>query len=140
MERVAGYCGFCEIRRNRDKGTLELFRSYDWPGNIRELQNVVEKSVIVSSGDVFCVDEAWLSTETRRAQQFSLPWSREIRILGNLTKSTAALLLPAEFSIFELWRVVLWLFVARKTNRHTKRCPNERVYYVEGEREFRRQT
>ncbi len=35
-----------------DKRTLELFRSYDWPGNIRELQNVVERSVIVSSGDV----------------------------------------------------------------------------------------
>jgi transcriptional regulator with GAF, ATPase, and Fis domain len=47
-----------------DKRTLELFRSYDWPGNIRELQNVVERSVIVSSGDVFCIDEAWLSTDS----------------------------------------------------------------------------
>jgi len=46
-----------------DKRTLELFRSYDWPGNIRELQNVVERSVIVSSGDVFCIDESWLSTD-----------------------------------------------------------------------------
>ena len=40
---------------------MELLESYDWPGNIRELQNVVERSVIVSSGDVFRVDEAWLS-------------------------------------------------------------------------------
>jgi PAS domain S-box-containing protein len=46
-----------------DKRTLELFRSYDWPGNIRELQNVVERSVILSSDDVFCVDEAWLSSD-----------------------------------------------------------------------------
>jgi PAS domain S-box-containing protein len=46
-----------------DKRTLELFRSYDWPGNIRELQNVVERSVILSSVDVFCVDEAWLSSD-----------------------------------------------------------------------------
>jgi transcriptional regulator with GAF, ATPase, and Fis domain len=45
-----------------DKRTVELFRSYDWPGNVRELQNVVERSVIVSPNDVFCVDEAWLST------------------------------------------------------------------------------
>jgi PAS domain S-box-containing protein len=45
-----------------DKRTVELFRSYDWPGNVRELQNVVERSVIVSPDDVFCVDEAWLST------------------------------------------------------------------------------
>jgi transcriptional regulator with PAS, ATPase and Fis domain len=46
-----------------DKRTIELLRSYDWPGNVRELQNVVERSVIVSLEDVFCVDEAWLSTD-----------------------------------------------------------------------------
>ena len=44
--------------------TLELFQSYDWPGNIRELQNVVERSVIVSPGDIFSVDESWLSKES----------------------------------------------------------------------------
>jgi PAS domain S-box-containing protein len=47
--------------RSIDKKTLDLLQSYDWPGNIRELQNVVERSVIVSSGDVFSVDELWLS-------------------------------------------------------------------------------
>jgi PAS domain S-box-containing protein len=47
-----------------DRRTLELFRDYDWPGNIRELQNVVERSVILSSDDVFCVDEAWLLSKT----------------------------------------------------------------------------
>jgi transcriptional regulator with GAF, ATPase, and Fis domain len=45
-----------------DKRTVELFKSYDWPGNVRELQNVVERSAIVSPDDVFCVDEAWLTT------------------------------------------------------------------------------
>jgi PAS domain S-box-containing protein len=49
-----------------DKRTMELFRSYDWPGNVRELQNVVERSVIISPDDVFCVDEAWLSTDTAK--------------------------------------------------------------------------
>jgi PAS domain S-box-containing protein len=49
-----------------DKRTLELFRSYPWPGNIRELQNVVERSVIVSSDGVFSVDAAWLSKDPRR--------------------------------------------------------------------------
>ncbi len=53
-----------------DKRTVELFRSYPWPGNIRELQNVVERSVIVSSDRVFCVDEAWLS---RGSRQVGLP-------------------------------------------------------------------
>src|SRR6185312_13478500 len=50
--------------RSIDKKTLELFQSYDWPGNIRELQNVIERSVIVSSGDVFSIDESWLSKES----------------------------------------------------------------------------
>jgi formate hydrogenlyase transcriptional activator len=40
--------------------TLELFQSYAWPGNIRELQNVVERAVLLSDGGVFEVDEAWL--------------------------------------------------------------------------------
>jgi PAS domain S-box-containing protein len=44
-----------------DKRTLELLHSYEWPGNIRELQNVIERSVILSSDGVFSVDESWLS-------------------------------------------------------------------------------
>ncbi len=57
-----------------DKRTVELFRSYPWPGNIRELQNVVERSVIVSSDGVFSVDAAWLSRDSRR---LSLPQQPE---------------------------------------------------------------
>jgi transcriptional regulator with GAF, ATPase, and Fis domain len=47
-----------------DKKTLELLQSYAWPGNIRELQNVIERSLILSSGEVLTVDELWLSKET----------------------------------------------------------------------------
>lgn len=47
--------------RSIDKKTLDLLRSYDWPGNIRELQNVIERSVILSPGNVLSVDELWLS-------------------------------------------------------------------------------
>ena len=49
-----------------DKRTLELLQNYDWPGNIRELQNVIERSVILNSGDVFAVDESWLSKQPAR--------------------------------------------------------------------------
>jgi PAS domain S-box-containing protein len=49
-----------------DKKTLELLQSYDWPGNIRELQNIIERSVILSSGEVLSVDELWLSKEASR--------------------------------------------------------------------------
>jgi formate hydrogenlyase transcriptional activator len=44
--------------------TLELLQSYPWPGNIRELQNVIERSVIVCDTETFSVDESWLSRET----------------------------------------------------------------------------
>jgi PAS domain S-box-containing protein len=50
--------------RSIDKKALALLRSYDWPGNIRELQNIIERSVTLSSGEVFSVDESWLSKET----------------------------------------------------------------------------
>jgi PAS domain S-box-containing protein len=49
--------------RSIDKKTLDLLQSYDWPGNIRELQNVIERSVILSAGEVFSVDELWLPKE-----------------------------------------------------------------------------
>ena len=44
-----------------DKKTLRLLESYYWPGNIRELQNVIERSVIVCETTNFSVDESWLS-------------------------------------------------------------------------------
>jgi DNA-binding NtrC family response regulator len=50
--------------RGIDKKSMDLLLSYPWPGNIRELQNVVERSVILSSGDVFSVDGLWLSKQS----------------------------------------------------------------------------
>src|SRR6266403_1736031 len=43
-----------------NKKTLELLQSYPWPGNIRELQNVIERSVIVCETEIFSIDESWL--------------------------------------------------------------------------------
>jgi transcriptional regulator with GAF, ATPase, and Fis domain len=65
VHRFAGKVG--KRFRRIDSRTLELFRSYDWPGNIRELQNIVERSVIVSTDDVFCVDETWPSSDSSLA-------------------------------------------------------------------------
>ena len=52
--------------RSIDKKTLDLLQKYDWPGNIRELQNVIERSVILNSGEVFAVDESWVSKQPAR--------------------------------------------------------------------------
>ena len=43
-----------------NKKTLELLQSYPWPGNIRELQNVIERSMILCETDIFSIDENWL--------------------------------------------------------------------------------
>jgi formate hydrogenlyase transcriptional activator len=47
--------------RKIDKKTLALCESYDWPGNIRELQNIIERSVILCNGDTFWIDETLLA-------------------------------------------------------------------------------
>jgi formate hydrogenlyase transcriptional activator len=49
--------------RKIDKKTFELCRKYYWPGNIRELQNIIERSVILCSGDTFWIEDAWLSIQ-----------------------------------------------------------------------------
>jgi PAS domain S-box-containing protein len=51
--------------RRIEKKSMDRLQSYPWPGNIRELQNVIERSVIVCDTEDFSVDECWLSHERR---------------------------------------------------------------------------
>jgi transcriptional regulator with PAS, ATPase and Fis domain len=59
IKRYAAKAG--KIIRSVDKETTQLFKSYSWPGNIRELQNIIERSIIVCENEVFSVDESWLT-------------------------------------------------------------------------------
>jgi formate hydrogenlyase transcriptional activator len=36
--------------------TIEALQRYPWPGNVRELRNIIERSVILSSGDILNID------------------------------------------------------------------------------------
>jgi PAS domain S-box-containing protein len=56
-----------------NKMTMELLQSYPWPGNIRELQNVIERSVIVCDTENFSVDESWLSRQPLRSRPKNQP-------------------------------------------------------------------
>ena len=60
------------------KSALDSLQSYSWPGNIRELQNVIERSLIVCETDEFTIDQSWLSggpMPTRSADQASIETS-----------------------------------------------------------------
>jgi DNA-binding NtrC family response regulator len=46
-----------------DRGRFDFPNVEARSGNIRELQNSVERSVILCSGDTFSIDEAWLSIQ-----------------------------------------------------------------------------
>lgn len=44
-----------------DKRSMNLLNGYSWPGNIRELQNIIERAVIVSDSPILKIDENWIS-------------------------------------------------------------------------------
>src|SRR5215472_17318068 len=50
--------------RHIGKHTLKQLENYHWPGNIRELQNVVERAVVLCETETFVVDESWLNRES----------------------------------------------------------------------------
>jgi PAS domain S-box-containing protein len=56
---------------NIGKDTLKMCQSYHWPGNIRELQNIIERSVILCTGDTLWVDESWLTNQNPRRPKSS---------------------------------------------------------------------
>src|SRR5271167_4208934 len=49
--------------RTIDKKFIEAFQAYGWSGNVRELQNIIERAVILSDDDNLAVDETWLKRE-----------------------------------------------------------------------------
>jgi formate hydrogenlyase transcriptional activator len=74
--------------------SLELLQHYPWPGNIRELQNIVERTVILCETEEFSVDEKWLSSPTmapepaRKPQVYDKLASREREMIEAALKES----------------------------------------------------
>src|ERR1700730_10092585 len=64
--------------RKMERMTLELFEAYDWPGNIRELQNVVERAVILSDKTTFSVDETWFAKAPPKPSRPTVPFADDL--------------------------------------------------------------
>jgi formate hydrogenlyase transcriptional activator len=47
--------------RRVSRAAMELLTAYAWPGNIRELENILERAMIVSPGEDLAIDPTWLS-------------------------------------------------------------------------------
>jgi transcriptional regulator with PAS, ATPase and Fis domain len=61
-----------------DKRSLDLLRSYSWPGNIRELQNVIERSVIVCDSENLSVDKNWVGRGPHSSGRTIQPLSEKL--------------------------------------------------------------
>jgi formate hydrogenlyase transcriptional activator len=81
VERYATAAG--KKFRSIDRRTLDLFQKYHWPGNIRELQNVIERAVILCDGETFTVDQSWMQHDTAAASAGS---ARLTEVLANRQK------------------------------------------------------
>ncbi len=53
--------------------TMDALRRYQWPGNIRELQNMIERAVIISTGPVLSLDVADLKLAPASSSQQKAP-------------------------------------------------------------------
>jgi formate hydrogenlyase transcriptional activator len=71
--------------RHIARQTMDQLEAYTWPGNIRELQNVVERAVILTESDTFVVDESWLRLEpaesARPSERLSALADREVEMI-----------------------------------------------------------
>ena len=81
--RLAGRMG--KRIRQIEKRTLDAMQQYSWPGNIRELQNVIERGVILADGEVFRLEPGALLSSS--PQTVSRPQNRRFLVISRRRKS-----------------------------------------------------
>jgi transcriptional regulator with GAF, ATPase, and Fis domain len=76
VDRYAGQVG--KRITGISKNSMGLLQSYKWPGNIRELQNVIERSVIISDSENLCIDESWFARPSGITDSAIQPFSEKL--------------------------------------------------------------
>jgi transcriptional regulator of acetoin/glycerol metabolism len=70
---------------------MDALVAYNWPGNVRELQNVIERAVILCSGDSLIVEDVLgNSGVSRRADEISLKHDLETVERSNILRALEA--------------------------------------------------
>lgn len=62
LQRISQHTAKPVVRVSKE--TMDLLVSYHWPGNVRELQNLVERAIVVASGDTLTIEPGWLQAQT----------------------------------------------------------------------------
>jgi transcriptional regulator with GAF, ATPase, and Fis domain len=99
------------------KEGLDVLRSYSWPGNIRELQNVIERSVIMCETENFSLDKAWLAglAEEPRATEPKTPWDLSEKLAAREKEMIEAALRESAGRVFGPSGAATKLGIARST-------------------------
>lgn len=56
-------------KKHFSEDALEMLRSYPWPGNIRQLQNIIERAMVISRNQLITANDLVSILEKRRVQQ-----------------------------------------------------------------------
>jgi two-component system, NtrC family, response regulator AtoC len=79
---LKGHAGKGEPKR-LDARALELLMKYDWPGNIRELENVIERAAVLSQDNMICIDDLALPLAARSIAEVGAETSRGGVLVGS---------------------------------------------------------
>jgi transcriptional regulator with GAF, ATPase, and Fis domain len=58
-----------KIVNSVSKKDLEALMQYDWPGNVRELEHLIERAMIISDGNMLCLDQSWTKKKDQKPKE-----------------------------------------------------------------------